>query len=275
VVGGADPTPPPEQLRRLLRLGSLVVDLSQRAPDDRGLETRHVLHLLAEHRRRHGTPHWIILDEAHLVPDLSRVFGLAPGRYAAGICAVTWRPDRLSPDTLAAMDYTVLFPGLHRAGAAALGDAGFPLPAGADPPVTRGRIEGLLLDRRAGRQFVSDARTSQHLRHWHKYQSAELPYHQRFFFRLRERLTGAVAGSMADFHDEIARADLDVLRHHARNRDFSRWTEDVVRDHQLAELLRQVEEQLGRNGGGTPEAARRQLLDAIETHYQGKTSSAP
>jgi len=270
VVGGADPTPSAEQVRRLLRLGSLVMDLSQRASDVRGLETRHMLHLLAEHRRRHGTPHWIILDEAHLVPDLARVLGLAPGRFAAGVCAVTWRPERLSSDTLAAMDYAVAFPGLHRAGASALREAGFPVPTGADPPVTRGRIEGLLLNRRAGKPFVADARTSPHLRHWHKYQSAELPYHQRFFFRERDRLTGAVAGSMADFHHEIARAAVEVLRHHASNRDFSRWTEDVIRDHALAERIRSVEERLRRNGSSASEAGRRLLLEAIETHYQGR-----
>jgi hypothetical protein len=49
VVGEALPMPPLDQL---LRLGSLVVDLSQRAMDTRGLETRHVLELLAENRRR-------------------------------------------------------------------------------------------------------------------------------------------------------------------------------------------------------------------------------
>jgi hydroxymethylpyrimidine pyrophosphatase-like HAD family hydrolase len=269
-VGGTDPTPAADQLHRLLRLGSLVVDLSQRAPETRELEARHLLHVLAEHRRRHGTPHWIILDEAHLVPDLARVLGLAPGRYAAGVCATTWRPDRLSPDTLAAMDYTVVFPGLHREGAVALRDAGFPLSAGADPPVTRGRIEGVLLDRRAGKPLLADERTSPHLRHWHKYESAELPFHQRFFFRTSGRLTGAVAANMADFHHEMGRADFDVLRHHAGNRDFSRWTEEVIRDHGLAERLRSIEERLSRNGANAPEEGRRLLLEAIEAHYQGR-----
>ena len=148
-------------------------------------------------------------------------------------------------------------------------DAAFPLPTGADPPVTRGRIEGLLLDRREGKRFVADARTSPHLRHWHKYQSAELPFHQRFFFRARGRLTGAVAARMADFQHEIARADLDVLRHHAGNRDFSRWTEEVIRDHGLAQRIRSVEERLSRNGTSASEEERGLLLEAIDTHYQG------
>jgi len=82
--------------------------------------------------------------------------------------------------------------------------------------------------------------------------------------------TGAVAGSMADFHHEIARAAVEVLRHHASNRDFSRWTEDVIRDHALAERIRSVEERLRRNGSSASEAGRRLLLEAIETHYQGR-----
>jgi hypothetical protein len=268
VVGGTEPTPSPDRLGHLLRLGSLVVDLSLRDPAARVLETRHTLELLAEHRQRHGTPHWIILDEAHLVPGLARVLGLEPGRSAAGVCAVTWRPDLLGPETLAAMDGMVMFPGTSAAGTAALVEAGFALPTPL-PPATRGRIEGVLLDRRTARRFVADPRVSPHLRHWHKYQSAELPYHQRFFFRRRGRLTGAVASSMADFHHEIGRADPEVLRHHSRNRDFSRWTDEVIRDHELADRLRETEERLAGDGGTTPEEGRRLLLQVLEMHYKG------
>jgi hypothetical protein len=267
VTSGGDPMP---SLEQLLRFGSLVVDLSQRPPEARVLESRHVLEVLAENRRRHGTPHWIILDEAHLVPDLAGILGLAPGRDAAGVCAVTWRPDVLSRDTLAAMDYTVRLPGLHRLGAAALRDAGFAAATAADAPIVGGQIEGLLLDRQAAKQFVADERRSPHLRHWHKYYSAELPFHQRFFFRKRNRLTGAMAASMSDFHHEIARADVDVLCHHAGNRDFSRWTDEVIRHHGLAQRIRSIEERLTRNGASAPEDGRRQLLEAIEEHYHDR-----
>jgi hypothetical protein len=116
---------------------------------------------------------------------------------------------------------------------------------------------------------VADQRTSVHLRHWHKYRSAELPYHQRFFFRRRDRLTGAVAASMADFHHEIGRAEPEVLRHHARNRDFSRWTNEVIRDHELADRLRLAEESLTGDGAAATEVGRRLLLEVIETHYAG------
>jgi hypothetical protein len=274
VVGGAEPPPSPDHLARLLRLGSVVVDLSLRSEAERVSDCRRTLEALAEHRERHGTPHWIILDEAHLVPDLARLLALGRGSSAAGVCAITWRPDQVGVETLAAMDLAVVLPGGDEAAAATLRQAGFRLPASAGNPTTpaaTGRIEGLLIDRRTARSFVADQRTSAHLRHWHKYQSAELPYHQRFFFRRKDRLTGAVAASMADFHHEIGRAEPEVLRHHARNRDFSRWTNEVIRDHELAGRLRLAEESFTGNGAAaTAEEGRRLLLQVIETHYAGR-----
>ena len=268
VVGGSEPTPAPAHLAHLLRLGSVVVDLSLRDPRRRVGETRAVLELLAEHRHRDGTPHWIVFDEAHLVPDLARVLELQPGRSAAGVCAVTWRADQLAAETLAAMDQAIVFPGTEEAGDAALARAGFVLPEGARP-LLRGRIEGLLLDRRSARRFAPDPRASPHLRHWHKYHSAELPYHQRFFLRRPQGMTGAVAASMADFHHEIGRAEAEVLRHHAGHHDFSRWIDHVIRDHVLAERMRTLERRLVGNGATPSEEWRRQVLRTIEGRYKG------
>jgi hypothetical protein len=228
--------------------------------------------MLAEHREKHGTPHWIILDEAHLVSDLARLLALGPGPSAAGVCAVTWRPDQVGVETLAAMDLAVVLPGGGETAAASLRRAGFSLPASAGDPETSadsGRIEGLLVDRRTARRFAADQRASVHVRHWHKYQSAELPYNQRFFFRRRDRLTGAVAASVADFHHEIGRAEPEVLHHHAQNRDFSRWTNEVIRDHELAGRLRLAEEAFAGNGAAATEEGRHLLLQLIETRYAG------
>ena len=272
VVGGTEPPPSPEHLGRLLRLGSVVVDLSLRSATERVGDCRRLLEALAEQRERSGTPHWIILDEAHLVPDLARLLSLRPGRSAAGICAITWRPDLLGAATLSAMDLAIALRGDGIATAAALGRARFvfePTPDQLAGPAVTGTIEGRLLDRRTVRSFVADQRASLHLRHWHKYRTAELPYHRRFFFRRKDRPTGAVAASMADFHHEIARAEPEVLLHHARNRDFSRWTSDVIRDHELAAGLRKAEATFADDGASTAEEGRRLLLRLIEVHYAG------
>jgi hypothetical protein len=75
---------------------------------------------------------------------------------------------------------------------------------------------------------------------------------------------------MADLHHEIGRVEPEVLHHHARNRDFSRWTNEVIRDHELAGRLRLAEESLARDGAATTEEGRRLLLQVIETHYAGR-----
>jgi hydroxymethylpyrimidine pyrophosphatase-like HAD family hydrolase len=272
VVGGGEPPPSAEHLGRLLRLGSVVVDLSLRSREQKIEDCRRLLEDLEAHRERHGTPHWVIFDEAQLVPDFARRLGLTPGPSAAGVCAVSWRPHEMADDMLAAMDYVLLLPGRERATDDALRRAGFPVPprgSGQAPRSPAGPLQAVLADRRGATPFVADQRASTHVRHWHKYQSAELPYHQRFFFRSGDRLTGAVAASMADFHHEIGRAEPDVLRHHARHRDFSRWTDDVIRAHDLAARLRQAEEGLTRDGRHGIEEGRRLLLQVIETHYAG------
>jgi hypothetical protein len=170
------------------------------------------------------------------------------------------------------MDLAVVLPGTDQAAAACLRQAGFAPAVSSDGPATSaaaGRIEGMLLDRRSARSFVADRRASVHVRHWHKYQSADLPYHERFVFRRQDRPTGAVAASMADFHHEIGRAEPEVLRHHARNRDFSRWTNEVIRDHELAGRLRLAEETFAGDGTAATEEGRRMLLQVIETRYTG------
>jgi hypothetical protein len=74
---------------------------------------------------------------------------------------------------------------------------------------------------------------------------------------------------MSDFHHEIGRAEPEVLRHHGQNRDFRRWTDEVIRDHDLADRLRLVEGTLEGPSSMTEEA-RRLLLEAIETRYAGR-----
>jgi hypothetical protein len=111
VVGGADWAPDGAHLDQLLRVSNVVVDLSLVPPAERAMRCRQVLRTLAAGRERTGTPHWIVLDEAHLVPDVAQLLGLAERPAFAGVCLATWRPGALSAEALAAMDYAVAFPG--------------------------------------------------------------------------------------------------------------------------------------------------------------------
>jgi hypothetical protein len=90
--------------------------------------------------------------------------------------------------------------------------------------------------------------------------------HRRFFFRNGERLTGAIAAGVGDFHAELARADPAVLAHHAAHRDFSQWLEGVIGDTELAAEVGRIETGLAERRT-SPGEARRLLLAAVEGQY--------
>lgn len=271
VTGGEDPTPDAEHLARLLRMGSLIVDLSLRPHDQRAAACRRLLSDLATVRERTGLPQWVVMDEAQLVPDVVRLLRLAEEPSAAGVCLATYRPADLLPETAAVTDLALALPGDAAAAIGEwLGAGGFPCPelARMPAPAPEGDREALLLDCRGARRFTIDRRASAHVRHWHKYRSGELPAHRRFYFRRGDRLTGAVAGSIGEFHDEVARAEPGVLTHHARNADFSRWITGVIGDGELAGRIRDAERRMA-NGRDGVEQERLTLLRAIEARYAG------
>jgi len=107
-----------------------------------------------------------------------------------------------------------------------------------------------------------------HVRHWHKYSSAQLPVGKRFYFQPSPGTWGDVAGNMEEFHGALRRARLEVMRDHARRGDFSRWVAEVLQDHTLALAFRLTERRLcDAESNSAAEAARRELLAAIESRY--------
>jgi hypothetical protein len=270
VTQATDPLPDREMLARLFRAGSVVFDLSLRPEWERGRLVHCTLETLARTRQETGLPHWIIVDEAQLSPDVP---GLAQpdggGPSGAGYCLVTYQPDHLGAAVLAALDLAVVLPGEAVSGteeclaSAGFAAAGLAAANGAGPPPTG---DAWLIDRERMRRFAVDQRSSAHVRHWHKYLESQLPVHRRFFFRRGDQLSGATAASLLEFHHEIARAEAGVLRHHAAHHDFSRWMEGVIRDRELALEVRRAELALQRGANGV-EDARRALLEAVETRY--------
>jgi hypothetical protein len=210
VTQATDPLPDREALSHLFRAGSVVLDLSLRPEWERGGLLRCALETLVQTRRECGLPHTIIVDEAQLSPEIPGLGGAAAGEPpAAGYCLVSYQPDRLSPDTLAALDVALALPGESLAGveccltAAGFAASGLAEAAGTGAPPTG---DAFLVDRERMRRFVVDRRSSAHVRHWHKYLESLLPVHRRFF-RRGDQLSGATAASLVEFHHEIARAE--------------------------------------------------------------------
>jgi hydroxymethylpyrimidine pyrophosphatase-like HAD family hydrolase len=275
VVGGREGLPTPERLANLLglRLGSVVADLSFLSREDANRYVREVAPLVERQRVQKGSPHWVVIDEAHgaLGEGGAATQYLAPG--ASGYLLVSYQPWELSGEALGGLEAMIVVAGGQQSGIGnvAKAMAGF---AGGDAARLMSRLEvaglgrALLATRGGGaRTLQVGRRTTSHVRHWHKYASVEQPAQSRFYFR---RGPGgwiiAVAGNLQEFHRELSHCEAEVVLHHAMRHDFSRWVQGVFRDAVLAETIKAIECEASATGVNS-NSIRNELLTAIEARY--------
>jgi hypothetical protein len=265
VVGGAEPLPPASRISTLLshRFGSVVVDLSQLAPRDR---RRYAHELLAELRRlraRVGLPHWIVLDEAPQLLGSEALPEDRPGVAPERFCLVTHRPEDLGSGVLDQVDVLLVVPGGEQF---ARGVGLLSQMRALAEPLTLG--EAFYLERGSVGRFRIGSRRCGHVRHWHKYLSAELPPERQFYLRTREGPTGRSAAGVEQLYHEIEHASAAVLTHHLGEGDFSRWIAGVLSDSALATALRAIETAWCEGDRASVEPFRLRLLAAIDDRYR-------
>jgi predicted mannosyl-3-phosphoglycerate phosphatase (HAD superfamily) len=277
VAGGNEELPAPEQLARFAarRLGSVVADLSSLSREESDTYVGHLAPCIERQRLVSGLPHWVVVDEAHgpLGGEASAAQYLA-GR-AAGYVLVTYLPAELSAEALASLDAVVAVAGGHRSGIPAAAGvlahfAGRSLQEvvellDSDEPgravlATRERPGDL-------RRLRLGHRLTDHVRHWHKYATIELPASLRFYFRLSPgQPTGACAANLREFHRELTRCEGLVILHHAGRHDFSRWIHGVFKDDLLAHEIAEVEER-ATDPAVSSSLLRDEILGAVEARY--------
>lgn len=263
----------PADVVRLLRTGhaSLVIDLSHLDPDAQADYTSRLAGEVEAHRAATGLPQWVAIDEAHgpIGPNGAAHRMFAPA--AKGYLLVTWRPEELSADALAALDAVITL------GSPALASPFVDL-AAAVAQVPRAEVarlldgpaeRGILAWRQHPGQAVAFAvgsRATAHLRHEHKYGAHGVDPARRFHFRTeRDIPTDTVAANLAELEAELALCDEGVLRHHCPGRDFSRWVADVFRDPALAADLGAAEASLPpRSPNAVVEQVRLALIAALQ-----------
>jgi hydroxymethylpyrimidine pyrophosphatase-like HAD family hydrolase len=277
VVGGREGLPTPERLASLLgmRLGSVVADLSFLSREDANRYIREVAPWVERHRLQKGTPHWVVIDEAHgpLGSGGPVAQYLTPG--ATGYLLVTYRPWELGRETLDGLDVMIAVAGGQQSSlgniAKAMADFAGENPAGLMTRMEGAGPERALMasrgDQMGTRTLRVGRRTTSHVRHWHKYATVEQPAQLRFYFR-RSPAEGivAVAGNLQEFHRELSHCDAEVVLHHARRHDFSRWIHGVFRDSVLATTLEAIEGEASATGASS-NSIRNELLNAIEARY--------
>ncbi len=270
LVFDASGLPGPDDVPRLLRhrFVSVVLDLSSMAPADQDAYVGEVAAAVRANRADCGLPHWIVVDEAHR--PFSASVPIFSDTSRKGYCLITWQPGHLRPETIDDLDMVVALAS----------------PDGDDDQVTEfltrwspdDDLAGVLTRAEPGQALLSAdpgrapvlvdlaERRTGHVRHWHKYATAELPVAKRFYFRRSsDEPTGRVAANVREFHRILGHCGDDVIDHHTRNHDFSRWALHVLQDATLAASLSASEDT--HVATGDPPATRRGLLRAIETRY--------
>lgn len=268
--GSGEPLPPPERVGELLghHVAGLVLDLSALPDPARNGYLEHLSGEVAERRSQTGLPHWVVMEEAHLLAG-----GVArPLADESGLshCLATYHPMELCPSLTADMDVVIATPGGgdgHEQTVAFLADFSGEDEDEVDKALADAPGRGALVVRRDAPGellpvFLA-AREVGHVRHKNKYAEAGLPEHLRFYFYAGDGAPGPVAGNIAEFRDVLSACDDRFVAYHAPRRDFSRWIYQVLADGRLGDEVAEIE----RVHHDDPDAVRDQVLQAVETRY--------
>jgi hypothetical protein len=272
LLGGRSSEVAAQEFVRILREPdlSLVIDLAHLSWDLKVERARAVLRALHTIRRETGTPHRIIVDEAH------GILGNAPATdlvdlEIGGYLLTSYRVRDLHGDILASMETAIVTRLSDPAESGRLGGlVGFYGSAGAwrDAFTDLALGEALLLRFRPSqdpliRRFRLAPRFTQHVRHRTKYGSVPVPENRAFLFTT-QALKNRRVRHLGELAAVLAHTSSTTVREHLCRGDVSRWIRDVFQDDELASRVHQIET-LYRNGAVVEVNAA--LAQIIEERY--------
>jgi hypothetical protein len=122
--------------------------------------------------------------------------------------------------------------------------------------------------------FVPAPRLTRHVRHVGKYADGRLPPEHAFLFRAPNGQLVATAASLGAFLGAVGAVDDEVLAHHARRHDLSRWLLDVFAARELGGQIAKLERRWSRGEvSGLRQAILRLIATALEHGQAGATSA--
>lgn len=239
--------PEPTDLVSTLRpQSSIVVDMSGLADAEKS-DYMHRLRSTAEaHRERHGFPHWVIYDEAHLLGMEEQAHWARRGGYMLS----SFAPGSLPAGEVDSSDVVLT---LIKGETAA--------------DIDSGRRAAIHFGSGPTRPFTIANRLTTHVRHGHKYADIRLPQDRRFYFDSSMGIPVAPAATMHEFCTAVAHLDQRALESHLQRSDFSRWLDGTIADNDLAARVAAWEDELEARRAADVERIRHNLVQAVEERY--------
>jgi hydroxymethylpyrimidine pyrophosphatase-like HAD family hydrolase len=265
---GEQALPTPDELTQLLGRpsDSLVLDLSALSLAEKVSYATKVLAAANTVRGSRGMPHWIVIDEAHHIfpADGSQASDLLPPAMGS-FCLITLGVEEL-PRTIVERVNTVASTDFDAFRAAARRVFGHDVQGRGMPdgtPLERGEAAIAWRDpERAAIRFKVGRRRVEHRRHVRKYTEGELPPERSFFFRGPQQALKLRAANLARFCELAEGVDEATWAHHLHTGEYSAWVRDMIKDPDLADEIRAVEQD-----GLSPSESLVRVLDAIRRKY--------
>jgi hypothetical protein len=219
---------------------------------------------LSELRARTGRPHWLVVDEAHhLLPAAWQPAGDTAVR-PHGTIYVTVHPGSVAAAVLATID-TLLVVGEHPAETVIeLCHA-----ANRPPPIVRApeRLPpGVALYWKVGSPAPCEIRIApprhERTRHSRKYVEGNVGSARSFYFRGPAGKLNLKAHNLLLFVQLGDGVDDETWEFHRRNRDYSTWFRDEIKDQQLAAEAEAIE-----RSAASPVDSRAQIRAAVDKRY--------
>jgi hydroxymethylpyrimidine pyrophosphatase-like HAD family hydrolase len=252
----------PDEMDQLLRhrSTSVAIDLSALDREEKIRATARFLHAVQRLRAETGTPHWVIIDEAHHVfpPGGSPAQEMFDPAWE-GVCLITNEPHLVAPEVLGVARHvfstsleavTETLPLIDRSRV-----PGGPLATGEALSLTLGSGEPSI------ERFRVARRETQHKRHVKKYATGTLPPDRSFRFRGPNGALDLVAHNLETFSMLARGVDAATWLHHLRNGDVARWLREEIKDAELADEVAALSDERD------AEVSRRAALDAIARRY--------
>jgi HAD superfamily hydrolase (TIGR01484 family) len=275
IVFGDAKSPP--QLAEVVKLlerpeVSLVINMLAVPVEDRPALLSDFISVIANLRAKIGRPHWILMDEAHhLLPAQRDVSAAATPQSLPPVIFVTVDPEALAIDALRRVDDVVAV-GDKAAEAIARFARALSIPAPDLPSESLARGDALFWRRSAGgaaQIMKSHAPLEKAERHIRKYAEGALGEDKSFYFRGPANALNLRAQNLSIFIQMADGVDDETWLHHLQANDYSRWAREAIKDDELAEELRGIEDHPARD----PAATRRLVREAIERKYTAPASA--
>lgn len=271
-LGDAKTAPNIEEVLKLLRKTkeNVVINTQSLALQDKSPFFGKLLPRLAELRGRTGSPHWLLVDEAHhLLPASRQNIAQMLPEEPPSMVLITVHPDAVSSEALKSIEVVI-----------ALGDRAaevfdqFCKAIGVEAPqISHLPKDGevLLWDRGADQPIKAvkvDRAKQQHKRHTRKYAEGELGEDRSFYFRGPDNALNLRAQNLMLFLQIAEGVDDRTWEHHLRSGHYSQWFCNSIKDADLCRITAQIENDatLG------PANSRLRIKEAVMQRYTAPTT---